>query len=286
MKRLLPIVLMALLVGACGGTTPATESPVSESPVAEVTPSPTPEITQTFNTDFSVWNLKDMLPTAWTPSADGVTNTWRVITRDYVAEKTQGEYNFPSNYCRTDQQIMEEALPAADQWLACARVLASQGYGFDADEIVLAIYAAGGSRLSADGRVVPASCAPIAGGSIIKVSAGKNRESSWPGADADGNVEVALTAFETTLFGLPAYGYSFGRPAGNDIARDIEVCTQKGDRILVLMTRASYDVVDPVDGEGIVDLAIALPFEQLETFYGPTPVWTEIANATPALVNQ
>jgi hypothetical protein len=42
MKRLLPIVLMALLVGACGGTTPATESPATESPVAEVTPSPVP----------------------------------------------------------------------------------------------------------------------------------------------------------------------------------------------------------------------------------------------------
>ena len=42
MKRLLPIFLMALLVGACGSTTPATESPATESPVAEVTPSPDP----------------------------------------------------------------------------------------------------------------------------------------------------------------------------------------------------------------------------------------------------
>ena len=42
MKRLLPIFLMALLVGACGSATPS-ESPSitpSESPVAEVTPSP------------------------------------------------------------------------------------------------------------------------------------------------------------------------------------------------------------------------------------------------------
>lgn len=44
MKRLLPILLMALLVGACGTATPS-ESPStapSESPVAEVTPSPDP----------------------------------------------------------------------------------------------------------------------------------------------------------------------------------------------------------------------------------------------------
>ena len=44
MKRLLPIFLMALLVGACGAATPS-ESPSitpSESPVAEVTPTPTP----------------------------------------------------------------------------------------------------------------------------------------------------------------------------------------------------------------------------------------------------
>lgn len=39
MKRLLPIFLMALVVGACGAATPS-ESPVSESPVAEVTPTP------------------------------------------------------------------------------------------------------------------------------------------------------------------------------------------------------------------------------------------------------
>lgn len=47
MKRLLPIFLMALLVGACGSATPvtespATESPATESPVAEVTPNPNP----------------------------------------------------------------------------------------------------------------------------------------------------------------------------------------------------------------------------------------------------
>lgn len=281
MKRLLPIFLMALVVGACSAATP------SESPSAEV--SPTPEVsTQTFNTDLAAWDLAKTLPVAWAPSADGVKNTWRVITRDYVAEKTQGEYNFPSNYCRTDQQIIEEDFPAANQWLACARVFANKGYGYDADEVVLAIYAAGGTRLSADGRVVPATCAPIADGSMLKVSGidEVGDRGDWPGTDADGNIDVALTAFETTLFGLPAHGYSFGRPAGNSIARDIEVCAQKGDRILVLMTRASYDVVDPVNDEEVIDLTVALPFEQLETFYGPTPVWTEIANATPALVNQ
>ena len=44
MKRLLPLLLMALLVGACGST-PATESPSvspSASPVAEVSPTPSP----------------------------------------------------------------------------------------------------------------------------------------------------------------------------------------------------------------------------------------------------
>ena len=43
MKRLLPLLLMALLVGACGGSTPASESPSispSASPIAEVTPTP------------------------------------------------------------------------------------------------------------------------------------------------------------------------------------------------------------------------------------------------------
>jgi hypothetical protein len=48
MKRLLPVLLMALLVGACGGSTPDTESPAtspSESPVAEVTQSPTQDPT-------------------------------------------------------------------------------------------------------------------------------------------------------------------------------------------------------------------------------------------------
>jgi hypothetical protein len=42
MKRLLPLLVMALLVGACGGATPATETPATESPVAEVTPTPVP----------------------------------------------------------------------------------------------------------------------------------------------------------------------------------------------------------------------------------------------------
>jgi hypothetical protein len=45
MKRLLPLLLMALLVGACGGATPATETPATESPVTEVSPTPEPTAT-------------------------------------------------------------------------------------------------------------------------------------------------------------------------------------------------------------------------------------------------
>ena len=59
MKRLLPIFLMALLVGACSAATPS-ESPSitpSESPVAEVTPTPVPTpITITYTTLDDRWS--------------------------------------------------------------------------------------------------------------------------------------------------------------------------------------------------------------------------------------
>jgi hypothetical protein len=72
MKRLLPIVLMALVVGACGGTTPATESPVSESPVAEVTPSPVPTPLAAMICAAEAPEISNLLPTTIADGGIGI----------------------------------------------------------------------------------------------------------------------------------------------------------------------------------------------------------------------
>ena len=70
MKRLLPIFLMALLVGACGSATPS-ESPASESPVAEVTPTPVPTPLAAMSCAAEAPEVSNLLPTT---IADGGIN--------------------------------------------------------------------------------------------------------------------------------------------------------------------------------------------------------------------
>lgn len=283
MKRLLPLLLIAFVAGACGSATP------SESP------SPSLGADATFNTDFAVWGLEKTLPASWTPSSDGETtyNTWTPIASDLVLEKVyydEGlDYIFLSNFCQTDQQIAEAdriaaeydgtPTPAADQWLACAILEASAPDSDMSGEVALAIYAAVGTRLSVDGRAVPATCAPTPAGTTIKTRI----YGEGDGGVVTQEVDVPLSPFETTLFGLKAYGYSVRLQSDLfEATRYIEVCAQKGDRILVLMTQAAVDVEEPFDDAGN---ELPLPFAQLKTAYGPTPVWAELANATPALVN-
>ena len=282
MKRLLSLLLIALVAGACGTATP------SESPSLGAD--------ATFNTDFTTWRLEQTLPATWTPTVEGDTtyNTWAPIASDLVLEKVyydEGlDYIFLSNFCRTDQQIAEAdriateyggtPTPAADQWLACALLEASPPGSDMSGEVALAIYAAGGTRLNVHGAAVPATCAATPAGSTFTTT--------FYGETGEGGVttqeaQVPLSPFETTLFGLKAYGYSVRLQTGLfEATRFIEVCAQKGDRILVLMTQAAVDVEEPFDDEGN---ELPLPFAQLKTAYGPTPVWAELANATPALVN-
>ena len=70
MKRLLPIFLMALVVGACGAATPS-ESPASESPVAEVTPTPVPTPLAAMSCAAEAPEVSNLLPTT---IADGGIN--------------------------------------------------------------------------------------------------------------------------------------------------------------------------------------------------------------------
>jgi hypothetical protein len=266
-------------------------------PTASPSPSATPIVQATFDTDFAAWGLEVTLPASWVPSVEGDTtyNSWTPIASDLVLEKVyydEGlDYIFPSNFCRTDQQIAEAdriaakyggaPTPAADQWLACAILEASAPDSEMSGEVALAIYAAGGTRLSVDGRAVPATCAPISSGMTI--------ETTIYGEDGEGGVisrtlDVPLSPFETTLFGLPAYGYSVRLQTDLfESTRFIEVCAQQGDRILVLMTHAAVDVEEPSDDEGN---ELPLPFEELRTAYGPTPVWAELSDARPALVSR
>jgi hypothetical protein len=284
MRRLLPLLLIALVAGACGTATP------SESPTESLSAN------ATFNSAFTAWGLEKTLPATWTPSVDGDTtyNTWTPITPDLVLEKVyydEGlDYIFLSNFCQTDQQIDEAdriaaeyggtPTPAADQWLACALLEASPAGSDESAEVALAIYQSGSTRLNVHGAAVPATCAATPTGSTFTTT--------FYGETGEGGVvtqeaQVPLSPFETTLFGLKAYGYSVRLQSGLfEATRFIEVCAQKGERILVLMTRAAVDVEEPFDDAGN---ELPLPFAQLKTAYGPTPVWSELANATPALVN-
>ena len=70
MKRLLPILLMALLVGACSAATPS-ESPASESPVAEVTPTPVPTPLAAMICAAEAPEISSLLPTTL-PANDAV----------------------------------------------------------------------------------------------------------------------------------------------------------------------------------------------------------------------
>lgn len=264
-------------------------------PTASPSPSTTPPVATTFSTDFAAWGLEATLPASWVPSVEGDTtyNSWTPIASDLVLEKVyydEGlDYIFPSNFCQTDQQIAEAdriaaeyggtPTPAAEQWLACAILEAAPAGSDGSAEVALAIYAAGGMRLNAHGAAVPASCAPTPAGATFTTTI--------YGEDGEGGVisqtlDVPLSPFEATLFGLPAYGYSVSLQTDLfEATRFIEVCAQQGERILVLMTHAAGDVEEPSDDEGN---ELPLPFKELRTPYGPTPVWGELANATPALV--
>jgi hypothetical protein len=267
-------------------------------------PQPTPIVAanQTFDVDFANWRLTGNLPAGLVASGAGIdaVNTWAVIDRASVIEKSyydEGlDYVWPSSYCETDQQIAYknelaaqydgEPVPAADPWLGCAVIsIGDDERGYE--QVELAIYRAGSTRLNVLGEAVPATCAATpAGATMTTTIYGETGEG--PDFVVSQEIEVPLSPFESRLFGLPAYGYSVEVQTDLFAAtRFLELCAQKGDRILVLMTSAlGWDEegndLTPYDEEGN---ELPLPVERLLTVYG-APVWPALANGSPALVNK
>jgi hypothetical protein len=210
-RRAAPL-LLALLLAACGTSEPTgSEAPPSETPSsspATTTPSPTPSpssgLTTTIDPDLTRWGLSAIAP------ADGPV-TWRSYTSE---ERYRGAESI--------------AATAADPLGAIIGEVAAIGRY----PVELAVFEAGTLAIAIviDGSdAVHPICAPLPTGAAVGVLGSDGKRTTAP-----------ATAFESTMFGLPAVGiaYTIADPSETSV-HHIYTCATYNGRELLLRQRIS-----------------------------------------------